>query len=863
MRLAYFSPLTPQRSGISDYSEELLPYLAEEAEITLFVDGFQPSNAQVTAQFDVRDYRKEPSVLQTLTDFDALLYHFGNDHRYHAGMLEVMRERPGVVVFHDFALQDFFLGLARASRDLRVYLEEVATCHGEEARAEAAETLARGGTPAMVSRPVEFPLNCRLARSGEGIVVHSEWSRIRFAAIAPGIPIARIPMPMEFGNWPPQQPASRDEVRIASFGLITPGKGIDHALRALANLKAAHRFRYTLVGEPNSFFDVRDLIRRYRLEERVDITGHVSLDEFKRRIEQTDLALNIRERTVGETSASLCRLMAAGVCSIVSDVGWYSELPGDSVVKVPLDSSIDVLLAAYITRLVEDAPLRRQIGENARRHAQREHVIERVATEYLNFIGDVISRRTQRQFISNIKDEVARLGVRSTDESFLRGVAQDVAMIAPSMTPTSNKQSAMRAQMSPNGKQSARETMSGPGRAPKIPGIDYKQAARDYLNRIPEERRYHLRTKPFYNLANKPVKYKAPAMDEDTHRHFCDFANIAMMLALDPGSRILDVGCGSGWLSEYFARLGYIVKGIDISPDLIQMSRERLARVPYGVDHETPLRCTFAVHDIELAPLDEKFDAIICYDALHHFEDEHSVVRNLSAMLRVGAVLFILEGARQTDRGENELRAVMREFGTLECPFDANYLRELLDENGLAVIGDYVSVNGLFDRERFDGHQVLLKNLDTSYHYLLGKKVVEHARASTVSDSRMPHLLIARMEIKEKRIERLSPGEMFELSLEIQNTGDTLWLAGREPHPGIVMPAVRILDQAGQLVTEFHGEPGLPHAVAPGETVEIKIEYAAPQRTGVYTLKVDLVDQHICWFEEMGSRPLVVNLEVV
>jgi len=34
---------------------------------------------------------------------------------------------------------------------------------------------------------------------------------------------------------------------------------------------------------------------------------------------------------------------------------------------------------------------------------------------------------------------------------------------------------------------------------------------------------------------------------------------------------ILDVGCGSGWLCEYFARFGYEVTGIDISPTLIEI----------------------------------------------------------------------------------------------------------------------------------------------------------------------------------------------------------------------------------------------------------------------------------------------------
>ncbi|PYT03080.1 MAG: glycosyl transferase family 1, partial [Acidobacteria bacterium] len=102
-------------------------------------------------------------------------------------------------------------------------------------------------------------------------------------------------------------------------------------------------FRYTLVGQPNDFFDVRALVRRYRLEDRVEITGHVALAEFERRIAETDIALNLRERTVGETSGSLCRVMAAGVAAIVSDVGWFGELPDDAVVKVDADEHADEL----------------------------------------------------------------------------------------------------------------------------------------------------------------------------------------------------------------------------------------------------------------------------------------------------------------------------------------------------------------------------------------------------------------------------------------------------------------------------------------------------------------------------------------
>ena len=862
MRLAYFSPLTPQRSGISDYSEELLPYLAEGAEITLFVDGFQPMNRELTSRFEVLDYRRQRSLLNRLEDFDAVVYHLGNDHRYHAGILDAMKRRSGFVVFHDFALQDFFLGLARENRDVRIYLDEVEHCHGATARAEAAEALTRGATPAIVSRPLDFPLNCRVAKSAEGIVVHSRWSGDRFKSIAPGVPLAHIPMPIRFDDNEPQ--TGGDEVRIASFGLITPSKGIEHALRALSQLKDTHRFRYTLVGETNNFYDVRELIRRYGLKDRVEITGHVPLDEFKQRISETDIALNIRERTVGETSASLCRLMAAGICSVVSDAGWYSELPNDAVVKIPLDQSADSLLRAYLSRLIEDRELRHQIGENARRFARTEHSLERGATSYLNFIREVIDGRPRRQLIASVQDEVALLGVRSSDELFMRGVAEELTRMAPPIMTNENLALVAPKKVSPNGKEPRLASQPSSGRTPKIDGIDYKQGAVEYLSKIPEERRHHLRTKPFYNLANKPARYRNAGMDEDTHRHFCDFANIAVTLALEPGSSILDVGCGSGWLSEYFARLGYVVTGIDLSPDLIEMSRERVARVPYGADHETPLRCEFKIHDIEMSALDETFDAIICYDSLHHFQDEQSVIHHLAKMMNVGGALFILEGDRPSagSSSEGELREVMNEFGTLESPFDYAYLRQLLEENGFAITGDYVAVNAFFPRDSIAGDRLEINRLDTNYHYIVCKKVASGEHASTVPDSRQPELIRA-----EYRLLSAAPGAVealssLDLKIQIRNTGDTLWLAGSEPRFGIVMPAIRIIDAAGAVISEIHGEPLLPHAVAPGETVTLRISARLPSRPGSYSLKFDLVAQHICWFEQYGTVPLTVPFEV-
>jgi SAM-dependent methyltransferase/glycosyltransferase involved in cell wall biosynthesis len=921
MHLAYFSPLGPQRSGIADYSEELLPHLADAgAEITLFVEGFRPANNELAERFAVRDYRRDPAALDTLDEFDAVVYHIGNDHRYHAGVFDACRAHAGIVVFHDFALQDFFLGLARERGDLRLYLDEVAACHGDAARREAADSLARGATPAMFARPLDFPLNCRLARSAEAIIVHSDWSRARFETVAPGVPIRRVNHHITHAaaaglthnnaarltrdnaaSLTHETNDARGPVRIASFGLITPDKGIERALRVLGSLRERHDFRYTLVGDPNNYFDVRSLVRRCGLEDRVEITGHVSLEEFERRIHETDIALNLRERTVGETSGSLCRIMAASVCAIVSGVGWFGELPDSAVVKLDMNEHTDELLRAYLERLIEDASLCASIGANARRHVLAEHDIKRSAEGYLDFIREIVAARPRRRLLAGLSTELALLGIEpDRDESFMHAVASEFAALAPEslFTPTTVETNRAQTQSNSNGKAERAAatanlaaspasnseadarvttnrdrfttngdglTSNGGGRGRKLEGVDYKRAAVEYPRRITPERLHHLRTKPFYNLAHKPEKYVGDGLDADTFRHFCDFANMAQALALPTDRTILDVGCGSGWLSEYFARLGYDVTGIDISPDLIEIARERVERIAYGADHETPLRCRFIVHDAEAPPLAEEFDAVVCYDSLHHFEDERAVLRNLAAMTAYGGSLFILEGDRPAEGSETEgeLLEVMRDYGTLESPFSREYLRALLDEFGFAVVGDYVSVNGLFARDSLEGSRLRVEPPEVNY--LLCKKVTREAGrpASSMPDTRKPSAPAARMTFIEGWPREVAQGSLMKATLLVENTGDTLWLVGGAERAGSVMLGVRLLDEAGALVAERHGTPALPRALAPGETASLKFELRAPHTPGLYTLRLDMVAQHVCWFEERGSTPLALQFQVL
>jgi SAM-dependent methyltransferase len=406
---------------------------------------------------------------------------------------------------------------------------------------------------------------------------------------------------------------------------------------------------------------------------------------------------------------------------------------------------------------------------------------------------------------------------------------------------------------------------SGPGasagRFAKVAGLDYKKGAVDYPARLDQDNRHHLFTKPFYDLDIRRKRFEGDGIDEDTRRHFCDFANIAFELALPIESRILDLGCGPGWLVEYLARFGYDVTGVDISPALIEIARERLGRVPYAVSPGKDLKYRFIAHDIEAAPLNEKFDVVLSYDALHHFEDERVVLRNVSSMLNHGGIFMIVEGDKPHDNSETaaELNRVMSEFETLESPFDREYLLELLDEHGFLVTGDYAAVSGLFDRaEVLSGSFVPPA---PSYHYLLCKKV-STSQASKVPTSPKPSRISAEFSLLEFRIDHDQAPGILHMEFDVENTGDTVWLTSRIARKGIVRFGLKILDSAGRILEEAHGTPQLLRAVAPGEKRAFILRHSMRGAPGRYTLKLDLLVQDTCWFEQHGTTPLIHEFEV-
>lgn len=124
-------------------------------------------------------------------------------------------------------------------------------------------------------------------------------------------------------------------------------------------------------------------------------TGYlVDTRDFVSWIAAADVLVNLRYPTVGETSATALRGLAAGRPVIVSDHGWYAELPDDACIKVPPNDG-EALYQA-MRRLAGDPTLRREIGHRAAAYAQREHSLASAAQRYLDFIRETVARATGR-----------------------------------------------------------------------------------------------------------------------------------------------------------------------------------------------------------------------------------------------------------------------------------------------------------------------------------------------------------------------------------------------------------------------------------------------------------------------------------
>jgi glycosyltransferase involved in cell wall biosynthesis len=363
MKVALFTPMPPERSGIADYAALLLPALRVRAEV-------------VTVK---RGAKKPPRGA------DLCVYHIGNNPDAHAWIVEALRRTPGVVVLHDFVLHHLVAGLTIGRRDGHGYLDAMEREGGVVGRLLGHAVLDKRIPPLWENRPEDFHLAGEVLDLATGVIVHSRYVKSRARAAGYEGPIWIVPHPAF--PVPDLAPADVGGAPLfGTFGNINASKRVPQLLEAFARVRRQHEASgLLLVGATSPGFDLDRRLQRLGLDGAgLEREGYVDERRLWELMIAADVHVNLRSPTMGETSGTAIRALSLGRPLIVSDVGWFSELPDDVALKIPVDEREIETLVAALELLATRPDVRSAMGAAALELAGREHDLERVAELYVS-----------------------------------------------------------------------------------------------------------------------------------------------------------------------------------------------------------------------------------------------------------------------------------------------------------------------------------------------------------------------------------------------------------------------------------------------------------------------------------------------
>lgn len=418
-RLAFVSPLPPERTGIADYSAELLPALAVHYDIDVVVVQDRVDDPWVNRHLHVRDVAW---LRVHAGEIDRVFYHVGNSP-FHHHMLPLIREIPGTIVLHDFYLGHLMAWLEHKGM-AHYWTNAVYSAHGYSGVRD------RYSDP--VAAQLEYPANLEVLQYALGVIVHSDYSRNLvskwygkgFESTWESIPLLRAPVG-QFDKTSARKLlgiAANDFV-VCSFGLLGPTK-INHRLLACwlnSALANDGHCQLVFVGENHACEYGAELLKAIRSSEcsdRIRITGFAAPETFRQYLMAADVAVQLRTRSRGETSAAVLDCMNFALPLIVNANGSMAELDPEAVWLLP-DEFDDGALIEALDTLWREPARRRTLGERAREVILSRHAPAECAQRYADAIERFYRRAetaspaliraisSQKQFVPNDFDVIS------------------------------------------------------------------------------------------------------------------------------------------------------------------------------------------------------------------------------------------------------------------------------------------------------------------------------------------------------------------------------------------------------------------------------------------------------------------------
>ncbi len=397
LRVAWFSPMPPSRSGIAAYSDELLPLLRARG-FAIDVYAEPPSNTppgSTTARDFVWTTRRRP--------YDLTVYQLGNA-ACHDYMWGYVFRYPGLVVLHDAQVhQARAQGLLKRYLPRRDdYLAEFAANH-PGAPPDIGRLVAEGLGGSLFAHWPHIRLVLQAARltavhsAALAAQLHTDYD-VAVDAVAMGVadPLA-APEAIAPAALRARYGIPADAIVVGAYGGVTPEKRLPEVIAAMAALADEQpRLHLLVVGAAVAHYDVHADAAAHGLAARVHVTGFVPEAELPAHLAATDMCACLRWPSNGETSASWLRAIAAGRATIITELSHQPELPVvdprnwqplGPAGQAPMALAVPVLdeqhaLVCAIDSLARSPERRARIGAAARHYWEAHHTLAAMADAY-------------------------------------------------------------------------------------------------------------------------------------------------------------------------------------------------------------------------------------------------------------------------------------------------------------------------------------------------------------------------------------------------------------------------------------------------------------------------------------------------
>jgi glycosyltransferase involved in cell wall biosynthesis len=399
LRLAWFSPLPPIRSGIAVDNADLVPLLQRDLEIDCFPES--------RAHDFVWRHRRAP--------YDLVVYQLGNAP-FHDYMWPYLVAYPGLVVLHDPRLHHARARQLLNQKRFDHYRQEFWFDHPDATRDFVEYAIEGLGGPIYYF----WSMVRVLMKTARMVGVHNERVaadlRVSFPeAIVRSIPLGKAAF--QASAVARQQTRadlalSDTAVVFAVFGKLTAEKRIGPILRALAaTVRDGIDVWLLLIGDAADYPSLGAELRALAVADRVRVIGHVADEAIGTYLEAADVCLCLRWPTALETSGAWLQCLAAGRATVITDLAHLVDVPtidprhhrapvppstedarqGAVAVRIDLLDEDHALRLAMRT-LATDVTFREALASAGHAYWAANHTIELTAAAYRHLINDAAAR---------------------------------------------------------------------------------------------------------------------------------------------------------------------------------------------------------------------------------------------------------------------------------------------------------------------------------------------------------------------------------------------------------------------------------------------------------------------------------------